>query len=46
MIYFEILNFSADPNYVRELEDNIIKKYALMKDEIIYFGTKQKHKDD
>lgn len=33
-------------NYVKELEDNIIKKYGLIKDEVIYFCIKPKHKDD
>lgn len=33
-------------NYSRELGDNIIKKYGLMKDETIYFCSKPKLKND
>lgn len=30
-------------NYIRDLENNIIKKYGLRKDEIIYFCSKPKY---
>jgi len=43
----ERAGFTVNPdNYVRELGDDKIKKYGLMKDEIIYFCTKPKPKND
>ena len=43
----EKAGFTVKPdNYSRELGNNIIKKYGLMKDETIYFCTKPKPKND
>jgi len=42
----ERAGFTVKPdNYAKELGDNTIKKYGLIKDEIIYFCIKPKHND-